>query len=522
MRLLAFGINYFLSLILAIGPLTPARNITPATLPVRIDGFGVEMSALPEISPDNIEPLLQQVEASGAGYIRQEIDWSLVETSPDVYDWSAVLPLDQLFTAAVAHDLKVVAVLSGGPTYLAAGGEPIDEAALRDRWQKFVNAAVEHFGESINIWEIGSAVNSSYALTPFLSPLSPENPIGPDPVLYTKLLRAAAKTIRNADPNDQVWLGSLTGFSASSCAMNPLTFMLEVHAARGWNSIDAVPYRPAQGSSAPEYPPSGGINSACSSNLMNVPTSMTDEVRAVQELARQLGGKTVLVNGLGWNDDELAALGSSRDISMAQVESDLLVRASAALMSQNSIPLIFWDADIYNNSSAYYSLTNLQQSLHDAKPLGRVQGQDNAVHEYHFRNGGETTIVAWRALDGDSPVPVILQAGDITALNAWASDSSELTRQTGLHIPVKGDNGVKVMLNERPVLFIGRSGDLIVSFKNSIEDQAEIWQIQLGALAQRWLNEAKNEFVHMLESELDKAKDNALEWGEEQLDELLP
>ena len=29
-----------------------------------------------------------------------------METSPDVYDWSAVLPLDQLFTAAVAHDLE--------------------------------------------------------------------------------------------------------------------------------------------------------------------------------------------------------------------------------------------------------------------------------------------------------------------------------------------------------------------------------------------------------------------------------
>lgn len=521
MRLLAFGLNYLLSLVLVITPVSQTRATNASTLPVRVDGFGVEMSAMPTLTPENIEPILLKVKESGAGYIRQEINWSQVETTPDVYDWSAALPLDLLFATANTHKLKVVAVLTGGPVYLAASGEPVEQQALRDRWEKFVQAAVDHFGEYIDIWGISSNVNGAYALTSFLSPLTLDQPHGPDPALYARLLRSAARIIRDADPNDQVWLGTLGGFSAPDCAMNPLTFILEVNAAKGWNSFDAILYRPYQGSTSPEFPSSGEINSSCASNLMSTPTSIADEVRAVQELARQLGGKPVFISALGWNGDVLSALAGNREIHAGQVETDLLVRASSALMSHNSIPLIFWNADIYNNAEAYSALSNLQQVLHNTKPLGRLQGEDGNVHEYHFRKGGEVTVIAWRVQDGDTPYPAIIHAGDMRSFTAWSADSSELTKNTGLHIPAENGEAL-VMLNERPVIFLGRSGDLIISLRNSVEDQTELMQIELGKLMERLVNEAKSEFVHLLEKELDKAKDSALEWGENKLDELLP
>ncbi|HOW91635.1 MAG TPA: hypothetical protein PK883_04890, partial [Anaerolineaceae bacterium] len=255
--------------------------------------------------------------------------------------------------------------------------------------------------------------------------------------------------------------------------------------------------------------------------LMTSPSSITDELRAVQELARQLGGKPVFVSGLGWSADQLAALSNYREIPASQVEADMLVRASAALMSHNNIPLIFWNADIYNNPGVYSALSNLQQVLHNTKPLGRLQGEDESVREYHFRKGGEFTIITWRIQDGDLPATVIIHTGDMRSFTAWSSDSAELTKASGLL--VRAENGeAAVMLNERPVIFVGRSGDLIVSLRNSVEDQAELMQIELGKLVERVVNEAKNEFIHLLEKELDKAKDSALEWGENKLDELLP
>jgi len=527
MRLFSLGINILLSLNLAFGSVFTGDAATGHLLqksepPVRIDGFGVDMNALPALNVENVEFTVQNLAVTGVSYIRQEIDWSLIETSPGVYDWSSAVPLDLLFATASARKIQIVAVLTGGPVYLASSGQPVSRSAVRERWSYFVQAAVEQFGAYVDIWEIGSAVNSSYALTPFLSPLSPDQAIGPNATYYSKLLGIASDVIRDADPNDQVWLGSLTGLFDLDCAMNPLTFLLELNASRSWKDFDAILYTPMQGSAAPEFPSSGTVNSACASNLMATPGSITDEVRAVQELARQLGGKPVLISRLSWRTDELAALSGNREIPASQVEADLLVRASAALMAQNAIPVIFWSADILNNQSAQYALANLQQLLHNTKPLGRVAGQDEAVHEYHFRKGGQHTVIAWHARDGDLTYPAALQVGDIRSLTAWTADSAELSRENGQLIPADGNQQASVVLNERPVIFSGRSGDIIINIRYSIEDQTELAQIELSQLMKRWLNEAKSEFVHLLEKELDKAKDSALEWGEDKLDELLP
>lgn len=527
MRLLALGLNILFAFNLAAGSIFPVGSRITSVLrqsepAVRIDGFGIDMNALPALTVDNVEKMMNRVAKTGAIYIRQEINWSFIETSADVYDWSAVVPLDLLVAAASARDIKIVAVLTGGPAYLAASGQSVDRTALRERWVKFVQAAVEHFGEQVDIWEIGSAVNSSYALTPYLAPLSPDQAIEPSAALYSKLVSSAADVIKGVDPNDQVWLGTLTGLFDPECAMNPLTFILELNANKTWNDFDAILYQPAQGSAAPEYPSSGSINSACASNLMAKPASLTEELRAVQELARQLGGKPVLVSGLGWGSAELSTLSANREISPDQVEADLLVRASASLMSQNSIPVIFWNSDIVTNRSAQRALTNLQHSLAKTKPLGRVMAEDPSVHEYHFRKGGEQLIIAWHAQDGDSAYQTVLNVSDLPSLTAWAADAESLSRETGNVIPSKGIEKIPVTLTERPVIFSGRTGDLILNIKYTVEDQVELVQIELSRLMKLWFNEAKKEFVKLLEKELDEAKNSALEWGEDKIDELLP
>lgn len=527
MKLLALGINALLSINLSIGLVLPGylgseqnrQNTDPV---VRIEGFGVEMSALPTLTVENVESIVEQVAATGAVYIRQNIDWSLVEPSPDVYDWSSVVPLDLLFAAARAQEIQIVAVLTGGPVYLAGGGEPISRSAVRERWTKFVQAAVGQFGEYVDIWEIGSAVNSRYALTPFLSPLSRDVAVGPNVKFYSKLLRDASDAIKEVDPNDQVWLGSLTGIFDASCAMNPLTFLLELNANKTWNDFDAILYSPAQGSAAPEYASSGVVNSECASNLMTIPTSLSEEVHAVQELARQLGGKPVMASDMGWGSGELSILSANRGISADEVEADLLVRASSILMAQNSIPVIFWQTDITTNQSTNYALSNLQELLNDTKPIGRIEGQDSLVHEYQFRKGGEYTIIAWRAWDGDIEYPANLHVGGIKSLTAWSADAEGLTRDNSWLIRSGGDDEIVVSLNERPVIYQGRSSDLVVNLQYLVKDQVELAQIEIKELIKRWLNDAKSEVVHMLEQEFDKAKDNALEWGEDQLDELLP
>jgi hypothetical protein len=67
---------------------------------------------------------------------------------------------------------------------------------------------VNHFGESVDIWEIGEAKTAIHALSSFLYPASPQEVTAPNPAFYAKLLDSASKIIRQADPKRSVWLGS--------------------------------------------------------------------------------------------------------------------------------------------------------------------------------------------------------------------------------------------------------------------------------------------------------------------------
>lgn len=522
MRLIPFFIRHFLpiGLIAALGTVLFSAAAPAAS--TRVDGFGIEMSALPALTTGNVDALVSLVAGTGVDYITLEVNWGQIESSPDVYDWSAVTPLDQLVSAAANREMKVVAILTGGPVYLAAGGQPVDRSAFGERWEKFVQAAAEHFGDTINIWQIGSEVNGIFGTSSFLSPLSPQSISAPDAAFYAKLLRSAAKIIKQVDPNDQVWMGSLAGMAAGECAMSPLTFMLEMNANKAWKSADAVVYRPHQGAAAPEVQASGLGSSACSSNLISAPVSLPAEVQAVQELARQLGGKSVIISGLEWDASDLNSLAAGRAISTGQLEADLLVRASAALMAQNSISTIFWHTDISANLSARNALANLQQALADAKPLGQLQGMAGTVHEYRFRQGGKVTSIAWRTQEGDTAYPVALAAEDIPSFKAYSADAAALTADNGISIPSGSSNEVVVMLNERPVIFIGRSSNIPDNIKLAVSDQVEIWQIEIKNSLVHLLNDQKAAFMDLLDKWFEQAKESAIEWGEGKLDELLP
>lgn len=522
MRVIPFFIRHFLpiGLIAALG--TALFSAAAPVESARVEGFGIEMSALPALTAENVDALVALVASTGVDYITLDINWGQIETSPDIYDWSAVTPLDQLVSAAASRGIKVVAILSGGPVYLAASGQPVDRSAFGERWENFVRAAADHFGESVNIWQIGSEINGNYGTSSFLFPLSPQSISAPDTAFYAKLLRSASKIIKKADPNDQVWMGSLAGIAAGDCAMSPLTFMLEMNANKAWKSADAIVYQPRQGAAVPEVQAAGLGSSACSSNLMSAPASLAGEVQAVQELARQLGGKQVIISGLGWGNSDLNSLAAGRAISTGQLESDLLVRASVALMAQNSISTILWHADISANLSARNALANLQQALADTKPLGQLQGMAGAVHEYRFRQGGKITSIAWRIQEGDTAYPVALAAEDIPSFKAFSADAAALTDENGISIPSGSSNEVVVMLNERPVIFIGRSSNIADNIKLAVSDQVELWQIEIKNALVRLLNDQKAAFMDLLDQWFEQAKESAIEWGEGKLDELLP
>ncbi len=485
----------------------------------RIKGFGINLAQNMPASSEAVETSLANLQAAGAKYVRVKLDWRGIETSPDTYNWNQSIPLDLIINSAYSRDITVVAVLSGGPVYLENSGAPIDQSAFGDRWEKFVSAAVQHYGEMVDYWEIGDGINTAASQAEILLPASSGAALQPDPAFYTKLLRSASKIINKVDSNDEVWIGSLVNPSSGYCAVNPLTFLLEIHGARGWNSADAISYQPDWGANAPENPTAN--ISSCSSTVTTNTASLASDVRSVQELARQLGGKPVYVTSLNWDENESAVLAANRTISTAQVQADMLTRASIGLMGLDTVPLVFWSADVSPQTPVANTLSNLSSQLDNAKSIGQVQGAQGSVDEYRFQKGGNLKVFIWHNVDGDNGIPVTLGNLPASSYIAYATDTLVLNNTTGTAIKVAEDGSTVIGLNERPVLLVGKVGDIGEQIKGAVADQLDMWRIQFGELLKRWLNEAKASFIQMFEELFDKAKENAIEWGEEQINGLF-
>lgn len=458
---------------------------------------------------------------SGVEYVRETIDWSRVEPSEGIYDWNSWRPLDAIFTDEKAAGFKIVVVLEGGPVYLASSSDQaINSTELLVRWANFVQAAVNQFGDRVDVWEIGSRVNSNTGMSPFLLPQSSDTVTTPDTALYAQLVKVAGKIIKAADPNDEVWMGSLVSAASSSCSINPLTFMLEMNGTKAWSSIDSIQFRPERGAVAPESTFSE-TNSACTSALPAASTTLAGELQSVTDLARQLGGKTVRLEGLGWSNNDLEALSTARSISSDQVLADYLTRSSIITYSGGMVTSIFWRANLMDHPAAGAALANLNSELEGAQFTGQMQGQTGSVFEYRFQKGSRWIIIAWHAVDGDNPLPVKLTPLKVAHLTAYPVDAAAFTPEYGTDISVDDAGNAIVMLNERPVVFIGTTSDLAESAKLEVQDQLDVWKYELKSLTHQALNDAKAALLQVLEDLFNSAKDKAIQWGEDKLDELL-
>lgn len=478
----------------------------------RIDGLGIDLLSSPPLTTEAVEGQLNAIQQSGVKYVRIEMNWSIIESSQGIYDFSSVLPLDLFFSSAQARGLKSVAVITGFPGYLTTSGLPLDQQTIGLRWERFIQASVDHYGDQVNYWEIGDQINTTNNARSLAQS---------DPAFYSKMLKAASKIIKNTDPNDQVWMGSLVSATASNCAVNPLSFLLEVNAAKAWSMADAVTYQPRRGATVPELPSESDINLSCNASMAASSASLSAEVQSIQDLARQLGGKPVYITGLTWSPDELVSLQGSRAIDVNTLQSDLLVRASVMLTGGDAIPLVFWQVDPVNQPQAVTSLSDLSASVVDSKSLGQIQGQTGSVQEYRFLKGPDLTILAWRSQDGDVPQPVVFSNLGTKSMMAFSTDVLGLDKSYGTVIQVDGTGRSIVMLNERPVIFTSKTGAWDEQVKAVVSNQIELWRLALNNVISHGLGNLKGVFTQWLDGIFTNAKDSAVDWGSEKIKDIL-
>jgi hypothetical protein len=190
--------------------------------------------------------VLDQVPEVGASVIRIDVPWDWLEwTAPGVEGWDDEenRRLDAFVDAAKQRDLQVLAVVQDTPCW--ASGDPrkvCDPAAMRYDWHTppadpatfadFLTRIVTHYRGRIQYWEIWNEPNLSHFWT------------NPDPVAYTRLLRAAYPAIKAADPAATVLAGALAPVDPGDDGYPTLAFVDAMYAAGAKGSFDALSFHP--------------------------------------------------------------------------------------------------------------------------------------------------------------------------------------------------------------------------------------------------------------------------------------
>jgi hypothetical protein len=166
-----------------------------------------------------------------AAWLRQDFAWDAVEPQEGRLEWSG---LDNVVTAAGARGIRVIATIGYTPPW-ANGGHDDHRFAPEspERFAAFAGAvAARYGGRGVHAYEIWNEPNISY--------WQPH----PDPVAYARVLCAAARAIRDADPEAHIVTGGVSPAGDGPGTISPHAWLRALYAAGAKPCFDAIGVHP--------------------------------------------------------------------------------------------------------------------------------------------------------------------------------------------------------------------------------------------------------------------------------------
>ena len=188
-----------------------ARPMPPtAALPPGLVG----VNAVTLIDSATRDRQYDQIAADRFRAVRLQIEWDLIERSPGQFDWGYT---DSLINGAASRGLTVLGVLSYAPSWaVPAQYRDLVHPAPADAgpWANFVAQAAKRYSNVIHNWEIWNEPNIDDAFAP-----------APDLALYTSMLKASYRAIKDVDPQSVVITGGTSPAVDNPTEMSPVTFI---------------------------------------------------------------------------------------------------------------------------------------------------------------------------------------------------------------------------------------------------------------------------------------------------------
>jgi hypothetical protein len=218
---------------IAIGPLATDRARAVESGAGAGGHKGIAPGNLLYLAPGEVLYRLDMMEsAAPGGWVRTDVDWGSIESSPGSFDWTAA---DRVVRGAVDRGLRVIAILGTTPRWANAGlgwdVPPFTPESMRP----FLRAAAARYAPLGVVFEIWNEPNYRASWR------------WPDPAAYAALLRVAYDTIKSVAPTATV----LTGGLASGGGYDAVAFVEGIYAHGAGKSFDGLGYHPYCGSSPP-------------------------------------------------------------------------------------------------------------------------------------------------------------------------------------------------------------------------------------------------------------------------------
>jgi len=283
----------------------------------------------------NIDPVLDAVQAAGFDWVRQTLEWRQFEPLKGHIDWQ---PLDEVVQAVADHKMHLVLTISRAPTWARPAGHdasiygPPAEPSL---YGDFLEALASRYRGRISAYEIWSEPNLSSEWGGKCN-LSAQQ--------YVALLREAYQRIKAADPDAIIISAGLapTATNDGCNAFDDVHYLAQMYAA------GAAPYFDVLGVHSPGYnnPPEDapGLNSTTTTNYKNHWSFYFRRYRQLHDimLLNGDGQKQLWFTELGWASHAHPAKGYeyAADNSEAQ-QAQYLFRAFTMLAKEPYVGVVF-------------------------------------------------------------------------------------------------------------------------------------------------------------------------------------
>jgi hypothetical protein len=150
-----------------------------------------------------------RMQRGGVETLRFLIRWREVEPERGRPDWSRV---DSILAGAARHRIEPLPIVYGSPTWIAESElhPPIDGAADRAAWRRFLTALVERYGPRGDFWD-GSDRRAPITRWQIWNEPNFDFYWDPEPAVgeYARLLEISAGAIRKADRRAQIMLAGV-------------------------------------------------------------------------------------------------------------------------------------------------------------------------------------------------------------------------------------------------------------------------------------------------------------------------